>query len=152
MKGCFQRKFILKSVSKPEYNRIGDNHLSKLSNMAKTDYQSIDEYHRTFPKDIEVRMQSIRDLVHQIVPDVKEAISYQIPVFKIGKHPLIYYSAYPKHISLSSPWSDRFRVEFSKQLEDYKVSRSVIQFPHGKALPMDFIEQILKFRKKEIEE
>lgn len=120
--------------------------------MAKTDYQSIDEYHRAFPKDIEVRMQSIRELVHQIAPDAKEAISYQIPVFKIGKHRLIYYAAYPQHVSLSSPWSDAFREEFSKKLEDYKVSKSVIQFPHGKALPLDFIEQILKFRKKEIEE
>ena len=57
--------------------------------MAKTDYQSIDEYHQAFPENVQERMRVIRELVHKIAPEAVEVISYQIPAFKIGKKFLI---------------------------------------------------------------
>lgn len=119
--------------------------------MAKTDYKTINEYHQAFPKDLQERMQTIRELVHKIAPEVEEVISYQIPAFKIGKAFLIYYSAYEKHISLSSPWSEALLAEFASELKGLKVSKSAIQLPNDKPLPLDFIEQLLKFRKIETE-
>ena len=119
--------------------------------MAKTDYKTINEYHQAFPKDIQERMQTIRELVHKIAPEVEEVISYQIPAFKIGKTFLIYYSAYEKHISLSSPWSEALLAEFAPELKGLKVTKSAIQFPYNKPLSLDSIERLLKFRKKETE-
>jgi uncharacterized protein YdhG (YjbR/CyaY superfamily) len=117
--------------------------------MAKTDYQSIDEYHQTFPEDVQERLQTIRELVHKIAPEANEVISYQIPAFKIGKKFLIYYAGFAKHITVSNPWSDAFLTAFAKELKGYKVSKSVIQFPLDKPLPVEFIERLLKFRKEE---
>ena len=119
--------------------------------MAKTDYKNVNEYHQAFPKDIQERLQTIRTLVHQAAPEADEVISYQIPAFKMGKRFLIYYSAYAKHISLSSPWSDALLKEFAPELKGFTVSKSAIQLPNDKALPIDFIKRVLKFRKKEIE-
>lgn len=119
--------------------------------MAKTDYKTIDEYHNVFEGDTLKRMQAIRELVHKVAPESQEVISYQIPAFKIGKNYLIYYSAYTKHISLSSPWSEAMLKEFEVELRDYKVSKSAIQLPLDKPLPLDFTKRILKFRKKEFE-
>jgi uncharacterized protein YdhG (YjbR/CyaY superfamily) len=117
--------------------------------MAKTDYKTIDEYHLAFPEDLRQRMQSIRELVHQVAPGAEEVISYQIPAFKTGKSYLIYYSAYAKHISLSSPWSAALLREFEEELKAFKVSRSAIQLPNDKPLPLDFVKRLLKFRKQE---
>jgi len=118
--------------------------------MAKTDYKSIDEYHKAFKGDTLKRMQIIRELVHKIAPEAKEVISYQIPAFKIGdKFHLIYYCAFPKHISISSPWTEAMLKEFDKDLKGMKVSKSAIQFPHDKPLPTDLIKRILNFRKTE---
>lgn len=120
--------------------------------MAKTDYKTIDEYHKAFPADMQKRMQTIRELVHKIAPEAEEVISYQIPAFKIGpKFHLIYYCAFPKHLTLSSPWSEAFLKEFETDLKGMKVSRSAIQLPHDKPLPDDLIKRILKFRKAEYE-
>lgn len=119
--------------------------------MAKTDYKTINEYHRAYPAELQERMQSIRDLVHKVVPEVEEVISYQIPCFKYKGY-LIYYSAYPKHISLSHPFSARLLKTFEKELKKYKVSKSAIQFPNSEALPLDLIKRIVEFRKKENEE
>lgn len=119
--------------------------------MAKTDYKSIDEYHKAFPKDLQARMQSIRDIVHKVVPDVEEAISYQIPCFKYKGY-LIYYAAFPKHITLSNPFSEKFLKNFAKELKSYKVSKAAIQIPNDQELPVDFIKKVIEFRKKENDE
>ncbi len=119
--------------------------------MAKTDYKSIDEYQEVLPKEIQERLQTIRELVHKVAPRAEEVISYQIPAFKIDKKFLIYYSAFAKHLTLSSPWSQALLDEFATELKAMKVSKSAIQFPYDKPLPLDFIERLLRFRKKEVE-
>ncbi|WAC14790.1 iron chaperone [Dyadobacter pollutisoli] len=117
--------------------------------MAKTDYQSIDEYHQAFPEHVQERLQIIRKLVHKIAPEAEEVISYQIPAFKIGKKFLIYYAGFAKHITISNPWSDVFLTAFASELKGLKVSKSAIQLPLDKPFPADFVERVLKFRKEE---
>lgn len=119
--------------------------------MAKTDFQSIDEYHDVLPAATQIRLQAIRDIIKEQVPEATEVISYQIPAFKVGKQFLIYYAAFAQHLTLSSPWSATFLQHFSKELEGMKVSKSVIQFPLNKPLPLDFIKKIIAFRKQECE-
>ena len=116
--------------------------------MAKTDFKSIDQYHKAFPPEVAERMQQIRNVVHKVVHDAEETISYQIPCFKYNGY-LIYYSAYTNHISLSNPYSKEFLEEFAEDLKGYKVSKSAIQFPNNKPLPLDLISRMIEFRRKE---
>lgn len=118
--------------------------------MAKTDFKTIDQYQQQFQGEVLNRLQSIRTMIHAAVPGVEECISYQIPCFKHHGY-LIYYSAFAKHISLSHPYSEAFRQHFAKELQGYKTSKAVIQFPNDKALPVAFIKKIIAFRKKENE-
>lgn len=120
--------------------------------MAKTDYKTIDDYHKVFSGEVLERMQTIRELVHKIAPNAEEVISYQIPAFKIGdKFPFIFYSAYSKHITLSYPWSEAFIKELEVDLKGYKISKSAIQLPLDKPFQIDLVKKILKFRKAEFE-
>ena len=120
--------------------------------MAKTDYKTIDEYHQAFPEEVQARMQTIRELVHDIAPEAQEVIRYQIPAFKLGaKFHLIYYCAFAKHLTLSSPWSQAMLNEFATELSGMKVSKSAIQFPHKKPLQTELIRRIIEFRKAEHE-
>jgi len=116
--------------------------------MAKTDFKSIDHYQESFPPEVVDRMQQIRKVVHKVVPGVEEVISYQIPCFKYNGY-LVYYSAHSNHISLSNPYSKEFLEEFADDLKDYKVSKSAIQFPNDKPLPVSLISKMIQFRKKE---
>jgi len=45
---------------------------------------SIDEYIATFPKNIQTILQDLRRAIREVAPDAKEAISYQIPTFKLN--------------------------------------------------------------------
>jgi uncharacterized protein YdhG (YjbR/CyaY superfamily) len=118
--------------------------------MAKTDFKTIDQYHKGFPPEIQKRMQAIRDIVHEVVPEAEEVISYQIPAFKYNGF-IIYYAAFAKHITISNPWSPALLKHFEKELSKLKVSKSAIQFPGNEALPLDLIKRIVRFRKKENE-
>lgn len=116
--------------------------------MAKTDYKTIDEYHDAFSPETREKMRQIREIIKKVAPEAEEVISYQIPAFKYKGY-LIYYSAYAKHISLSSPWSAAFLKEFDSELKILKVTKSAIQFPDKEELPLDLIKRIVEFRKKE---
>lgn len=118
--------------------------------MAKTNYQSIDQYHKDFPKETVERLQKIREIIHKVVPDVEETISYQIPCFKYQGY-LIYYCAFDKHITISHPYSAAFLEHFKTDLEGYKVSKAAIQLPLNKPLPEKLIKRIIEFRRKENE-
>lgn len=118
--------------------------------MAKTNYQTIEEYHLAFSGEALVRMQIIRKIINETVPEAEEVISYQIPCFKYHGY-LIYYCAFPKHISLSHPYSAEFWEHFKADLKGYKTSKSAIQIPMDKPLPEALIRKIIAFRKKENE-
>lgn len=119
--------------------------------MAKTDYQTIDQYHGAFTGEALTRMQTIRKIINEVVPEAEEVISYQIPCFKYHGY-LIYYCAFPKHITLSNPYSEAFWEHFRADLEGYKTSKSAIQIPTDKPLPEALIKKIVAFRKKENEQ
>ena len=118
--------------------------------MAKTNYQTIDAYHQAFSGEALARMKTIRKIIHEIVPDATESISYQIPCFKYEGY-LIYYCAFPKHITLSNPYSEEFWKYFKADLKGYKTSKAAIQMPIDKPLPEALIRKIVTFRKKENE-
>lgn len=119
--------------------------------MAKVEYKDIDHYHAAFPDEIRQRLQTVRELIHRIAPEAKEVISYSIPALKIDKKFLIYYCAFAKHLTISNPWSQELLAEFESELKSYKISKAAIQFPHNKPLPLDLIERIIRFRKKEVD-
>jgi uncharacterized protein YdhG (YjbR/CyaY superfamily) len=47
------------------------------------EYRTIDEYIATFPKDIQTILEKLRQAIRESAPNAKEAISYQMPAFKL---------------------------------------------------------------------
>ncbi|HQU99589.1 MAG: DUF1801 domain-containing protein [Bacteroidia bacterium] len=118
--------------------------------MPKTDYQNVEEYHQSFSGETLSRLEIIKSIINQVAPDTVAVISYQIPAYKLGaKHYLIYYAAFKNHITISSPWSTALLKHFETELSALKVSKSAIQFPNNKPLPVALIQNIIRFRKAE---
>jgi uncharacterized protein YdhG (YjbR/CyaY superfamily) len=46
------------------------------------EFQTIDEYIRSFPEEVAEKLQTLRELIRKEVPDAEETISYKIPTFK----------------------------------------------------------------------
>lgn len=109
-------------------------------------FNTIDEYHNTFPEALQFVLQQLRGVIKQAVPQAEELISYNMPAFKLNKV-LVYYAVNKAHIGFyptSSPI-----VFFKEELKKYHTSKGAIQFPLDKPLPLMLIKKIVKFRVKE---
>lgn len=77
----------------------------KTSPFGSVKFTTIDEYHQSFPTNIQKTLQQLRETVIKSAPEATETISYIIPTFKLNKS-LVHYAAYKKHIGFyptSSP-------------------------------------------------
>lgn len=111
-------------------------------------FTSVDEYIRSCPEDMQPTLQAIRRTIREAVPEAEEVISYQIPAYKHHGF-LVYFWAARNHYSLSCPPpSDAFEV-FAEQLAPYKLTKSAINFPKDKPIPLDLIADIARFRARE---
>ena len=119
--------------------------------MAKTDYQSIDEYINAYDKDEQQVLQKMRNAIKKAVPDAEEVISYQVPAFKY-KGWIFYFGAYTNHYSISCPPPFTVFDAFKKELAPYARSKSTIQFPKDKPFPYELLTEMSKFRAKENDE
>jgi uncharacterized protein YdhG (YjbR/CyaY superfamily) len=108
--------------------------------------RSIDEYIRTFPKDVQEKLQGLRKTIKKAAPGAEETIRYGIPTFDLGGH-LVHFAAYKRHIGFY-PTSSGVRA-FKKELSIYKTSRGTVQFPVDKPLPLALISKIVRFRVSE---
>jgi uncharacterized protein YdhG (YjbR/CyaY superfamily) len=109
----------------------------------KKKFATIDEYINTFPEDVQTILQDLRHTIRQAAPGAKEAISYQMPTFKLNGN-LVHFAAYKKHIGFYPAPSG---IEaFKEDLAPYKYSKGAIQFPIETPIPHDLVRKIVQFR------
>jgi hypothetical protein len=80
---------------------------------------TIDEYLAGLPDEVRERMQTLRALVHRVVPGVDERISYAMPTFAVDG------------------WT-RGRGRRVARAKD------AMHLPHTRELPLDLVEQVLR--------
>jgi uncharacterized protein YdhG (YjbR/CyaY superfamily) len=118
--------------------------------MEAKNYKNTEEYILQFPKDVQIILKKIRETVLKTTPNAIESISYGMPAFKLNGKPLVYFAAYKNHIGFYALPSGN--EAFQKELANYKTGKGSIQFPLDKEMPWKLIEEIVKFRAKEIQQ
>ena len=104
---------------------------------------SIDTYIAQFPDEVQARLQKLRTTILKLAPGATEAMSYQIPTFKLNGN-LVHFAAFKKHIGFY-PGATGIAA-FQDELAGYKSAKGSVQFPLDQALPLDFVKKIVKFR------
>lgn len=115
-------------------------------NKSSLKFKDIDEYHASFPADIQKILEQLRQTIKQAAPQVTEAISYGMPAFRQNKV-LVYYAVHKDHIGFYPTPSPI--VHFKQELEEYNTSKGAIQLPINRPLPLTLIKNIVKFRLNE---
>jgi uncharacterized protein YdhG (YjbR/CyaY superfamily) len=108
---------------------------------------TIDEYKKAFPKDIQLVLERVRQTIRKAAPDAVEAISYQMPTFKLNGKNLVHFAAWKSHIGFYPTPSGT--EKFKKQLSRYKGAKGSVQFSLDEPIPYDLIIQIVKYRVNE---
>jgi len=64
----------------------------------KKQFKTIDEYIKTFPEDVQAILQKVRQTIRKAAPQAEEAISYQMPTFKLNGRNLVHFAGYKNHV------------------------------------------------------
>ena len=109
-------------------------------------FETMDEYIAAFPRDVGDILNSLRRAIKETAPEAEEAISYQIPTFRLNGN-LVHFAAFEKHIGF---YPTPAGIEaFKKELARYKMAKGSVQFPIDQPLPLPLIRKIVKYRVKE---
>lgn len=104
---------------------------------------TVDAYITSFPKEVQIILQQMRDTVHAAAPDAEECISYGMPTY--NQHGVVvHFAAFAKHIGFYA--TPTGHEAFKEDLAGYKQGRGSVQFPLNKPMPWDLISRIVEFR------
>ena len=110
--------------------------------MAKTDFKSLDEYIAACPPESQAYLKQIRKLIHTLVPEAKEKISYQIACFELNGRNLIHFAGWKKHVSLYPVPAGS--EAFERQVESYVDGKGTLKFPLDEPMPMKLVNKVIK--------
>lgn len=115
----------------------------------KHEFNTVDEYIKNFPKVVQEKLNTIRKIIIDNVPDVIESISYGMPAYKTYKKPLVYFAGYKNHIGFYA--TPNGHEAFAEELKGFKQGKGSVQFQLKNPLPIDLITGIIKYKIKENE-
>jgi uncharacterized protein YdhG (YjbR/CyaY superfamily) len=110
-------------------------------------YKTVEEYIKTFPKDIQTILEKLRQTIHETAPEAVETISYQMPTFKLNGKNLVHFAVFKEHIGFYPTPSGI--DSFEKDLAPYRTGKGTLQFPLDKPIPFDLVKKVVIFRVKE---
>lgn len=117
---------------------------------SKPNFATIDEYIAIFPSDVQKILEKVRKSINKAAPGATEAISYQIPAFKLDGKNLIHFAAFKNHVSIYP--APRGYDEFKDKIAAYKGGKGTVQFPLDQPIPYRLITRIVRFRVKKHKE
>jgi uncharacterized protein YdhG (YjbR/CyaY superfamily) len=116
--------------------------------MAKTDFQSVNEYVAALPPHVRTALERVRATIRKAVPAAEETISYQIAAFKMGDRVALYLAGWKEHVSLY-PVGAELLAAFGDEIAPYVAGKGTLRFPLSERLPLGLIARIAKFRAAE---
>lgn len=113
----------------------------------KTDFQTVDEYIKTFPESVQEQLNKVRSIIRSKAHGADECISYGMPAYKSNGKPLVYFAAFKSHIGFYA--TPTGHEAFKDDLKIYKQGKGSVQFPLDQPLPVDLIKRVVAFRVEE---
>lgn len=114
--------------------------------MAKNAPENTDAYIASFPEEMQVLLQQLRETILKAAPEAEEVISYGMPAYKYHGM-LVYFAGWKNHIGFYAMPSGN--IAFAKELSKYQGAKGSVQFPANESLPLALVTNIVKFRMKE---
>ncbi|MBB3677200.1 iron chaperone [Modestobacter versicolor] len=103
---------------------------------------TVDEYLAGLPDDVRARVGEVRRIVHEVVPDAGETISYAMPTFTLDGLPLLHVAAWKQHIGLYPlPPLD---AELAAEVEPYRGAKDAMRLLHVEPLPGALLARVVQ--------
>src|SRR5262245_13780157 len=96
--------------------------------MARGGHKSVGDYIAAQPRPSRPVLRRVRAAIRKALPGATEAISYQIPVYKLDGRMVLYFAGFQRHYSLY-PATAAVKRALKKELAGLVHSKATIRFP-----------------------
>ena len=104
--------------------------------------KTVDEYIASQEEDVRSKLEEVRAIIREAIPDAEERISWSMPTYWKGRN-LIHFAASKKHVGIY-PGGEATPV-FAEELAGIDVSKGTIRLPYTRELPAELIAKIAKW-------
>ncbi len=103
---------------------------------------SVDAYLENLPDSARAAVTSIRGVVHEVLPDATERISYGIPTFDVDGHAVVHVAGWKAHVSIyPTPGSP---ADLVAELAPYSSGRGTTKFPLKGGVDLDLVRRTVE--------
>jgi uncharacterized protein YdhG (YjbR/CyaY superfamily) len=103
---------------------------------------TVDDYAAALPEYPREVLDTIRRLVAETVPGVKESIRYQMPLFTIGDIYLVYVGAWKHHIGLYP--IPKLPAALEADISPYRTKTDTVRFLYKHPISYDLIGRLIE--------
>jgi len=104
----------------------------------------VEKYIQQFEPDVQDKLNTLRQLFFEVLPDTEESIRYNMPAYKVGKH-YLYFAAYKKHIGFY-PVYGLTEIENKISIYRAKNTKDTLHFTLDKPLPKEIIKKVIELK------
>ena len=108
----------------------------------KIEANTVDEYFGKISPQRKEELEKIRARIHQLYPDVEEAIEYNMPSFRSNGKPIAHLASQVQHISLYI--DPKVMDNHRDQLDKLNCVKSCLRFTRVEKLPDGLLDALLK--------
>jgi len=101
---------------------------------------TIDDYIATFPEDVQVVLERIREQITNVVPNAQERIRYGMPAIMLGNRYAIHFAGWKKHAGLYPV--ARLDSPLEEEIAPYRSAKDSVTFPYNKPIPYELIGRV----------
>jgi uncharacterized protein YdhG (YjbR/CyaY superfamily) len=107
--------------------------------------KEVDAYISAAPKEVQEKLREVRAAIKSVAPTAAESISYAMPYYNY-KGRLAWFGLHTEHIGLylRPPVIEEHKAD----LAGYKTTKSAVQLPLDKKIPVPLIKKLVKARMK----
>lgn len=103
---------------------------------------TVDAYAAALPEHPREVLDTIRRLIAESVPGVRESIRYQMPVFTIGDIYLVYVGAWKHHIGMYP--IPRLPPDLEADISPYRTKTDTVRFLYKHPTPYHLVQQLIE--------
>lgn len=104
-------------------------------------FATVDEYIDSFPEKVRERLEHIRRIAREVVPEAGERISYGIPTVTLDGRYVVYFSGWKRHVALY-PVPDGDEA-LARDLDPYRAGKGTLRFPLDRPLPEGLVRRVV---------
>lgn len=111
--------------------------------------KKVKQYYSQVPEQAKAKLDELRTIAVELLPQAREVMCYGIPTFKINGQSVVGIGGWNNFVSLY-PYGSAQIIELKKELASYRTTKGAIQFGLDKALPDKLIAKIVNNKLKSL--